>query len=81
MMAENKKKQYFTKTSLKIKFSKFITNRFFSIQKLLNEKNAKEKFNPIILGWNNNLKSKTLQIESECFKTKGLTYAQISPIK
>lgn len=51
------------------------------IRKPINQKSIKAKFNPTILEWNNNLKQTTINIESEYLKTKGLTYAQISPIK
>jgi hypothetical protein len=81
MITEHKRKNGFTKSTLKNKLSALRKISFFSKQKLLADEIGKEKINPISPKWNNILKPKLLQIESDYLKTKGLEYIQISTIK
>ena len=81
MITEHKRKNGLAKSTLKNKLSALRKISFFSKQKFIIYKVEKEKFNPISPKWNNVLKSKSLQIESDYLKTKGLTYMQISTIK
>ena len=81
MITEHKRKNKFTKSTLKSTFTALKKISFFAKQQSLNHKIAKKEFYPTISGWNNNLKPTKLNNESEYLKAKGLTYVQISPIK
>ncbi|MCW3997393.1 MAG: hypothetical protein NWF10_02350 [Candidatus Bathyarchaeota archaeon] len=81
MKMENKNKHQISKTNSKNIGSAIRKFSFFRIQKLFQHKMFQRKLSLASSEWNNSLQIKTIKIESELLKGKGLAYIHASPIR